>query len=166
MASESKKDFNSMLKDSKLYRKEEKMYKTIVKYKYMDDKTTLKIVVPVVVWMIMFFIIFFIFTRGIYWIFPIMVLEFLCCIPILIFGLKVKRNIPYTEKIITFEMKDNLLYANNVPIDSVKFNKKIKSIKLISYKGCGFIEEPYIDGFFIFLKSNINCSNNISCINK
>lgn len=130
------------------------MYKTIVKYKYMDDKTTLKIVVPVIIWFIIFIIIFIIFTRGIYLMFPIMVLEFLCCIPIFIFGLKVKRNIPYTEKTITFKLKDNSLYANNVLIDSVKFNKKINSIKLISNRGCCFIEESYIDDFVNFLKIN------------
>lgn len=130
------------------------MYKTIVKYKYMDDKTFSKIVVPLIIWLIMFFIILFIFTRGIYWMGPIMVLVFLCWIPILRFGLKVKRNLTWTEKLMTFEIKDNLLYANSVAIDIVKFNKKIKSIKLISCRGCYFIEEPYIEEFVIFLKSN------------
>ena len=64
------------------------MYKTIVKYKYMDDKTTLKIVVPIIAWLIIFMIILIIFARGMYLLFPIMILEFLCCIPIIIFCLK------------------------------------------------------------------------------
>lgn len=130
------------------------MYKTIVKYKYMDDKTTLKIIVPAIIWFIIFIIIMIIFARGMYLMFPIMFIEFLCIIPIIIFGLKVKRNIPYTKKAITFKFKDNLLYANNILIDSVKFNKKINSIKLKSYRGCCFIEEPYIDDFINFLKNN------------
>lgn len=130
------------------------MYKTIVKYKYIYDKTASKIVVPIIIWMIMFFVIFFVFARGILWMFPIMVLEFLCCIPIAIFGLKVKRNLQYTEKMIDFAFKDNLLYANDILIASVRYKKKNKMIKLISERGCGFIEEPYIDGFVTFLKSN------------
>lgn len=130
------------------------MYKTIVKYKYMDDKTALKIVVPLIIWIIMFFVIFFVFTRGIYWMFPIMILEFLCFIPIVIFGLKVKRNLQYIKKMIVFEFKDNLLYANDILIASIRYKEKNKKIKLISERGCGFIEEPYIDGFVSFLISN------------
>ena len=133
---------------------ERKMYKTIVKYKYMDDKTTLKIVAPIIAWLIIFMIILIIFARGMYLLFPIMILEFLCCIPIIIFCLKVKRNIPYTKNTITFELKDNSLYANKVLIDIVKFNKKTNSIKLKSCRGCCFIEEPYIDDFLGFLKIN------------
>lgn len=130
------------------------MYKTIVKYKYINDKTTLKVVVPLIVWGIMFFVIFFLFTKGIWWMGPIMVLEFLCCIPIFIFGLKVKRNIPYTEEMVCFEIKDNLLYANDILIFSVSYKEKNKKIKLKSERGCGYIEEPYIDEFITFLKSN------------
>ena len=52
---------------------ERKMYKTIVKYKYMDDKTTLKIVAPIIVWLIIFMIILIIFARGMYLLFPIMI---------------------------------------------------------------------------------------------
>ena len=130
------------------------MYKTIVKYKYMDDKSALKILVPLFTWLIIFFVIFFVFTRGIWWMGPIMVLEFLCCIPIAIFGLKARRNLPYIKKMIDFEFKDNLLYANDIPIASVMYEKKNKRIKLISEEGCGFIEKPYIDGFVTFLMSN------------
>lgn len=130
------------------------MYKTIVKYKYMDEKSTLKIIVPLFTWFIMFFVIVFVFTRGILWMGPIMVLEFLCFIPIFIFGLKVKRNLPYIEKMIDFEFKDNLLFANDIPIASVMYEKKKERIKLISEEGCGFIEKTYIDGFVTFLISN------------
>lgn len=130
------------------------MYETIVKYKYMDKKSTLKIIVPVFTWLIVSFVIFIVVTRGIWWMVPIMFLEFLCCIPIIIFGLKVRRNLPYINKMTGFTIKDNLLYANDVLIVSVIYEKKKERIKLISEEDCGFIEKPYIDGFVAFLMSN------------
>lgn len=141
------------------------MYKTIVKYKYMDKKSALKILVPLFTWFIMFFVILFVVTRGIWWMVPIMFLEFLCCIPIAIFGLKVKRNLPYIKKMIDFEIKDNLLYANDIPIASVMYEKKKERIKLIFEEGCGFIEKPYIDGFVTFLMSNLIICNKLQVKN-
>lgn len=44
--------------------------------------------------------------------------------------------------------------TNDILIFSVSYKEKNKRIKLKSERGCGYIEEPYIDEFITFLKSN------------
>ncbi len=113
--------------------------------------------IPLGIWAVLCFVLLALFCRKIYWAGILLLTIFLCIIPIAIYMAKTNPRLKedrYYEEEVSFEVKNGTLYANGLKITDVFIDSRAKEIHIDNEAFSAVVEEPYIEAFEAYLRSN------------